>query len=142
MAHNRGLIVTRSPHDWGYFTAKSGHIQRGFDATKPPNGNRSHDASNPLPQPLQLPMIFGPTSSLKSHVFSLCSSTFDRFVKELSEFRERSLVHHDPHAFRLDCKAIGAGLIANFSLISSNFALEFQTSARKNPSKFTSIHEN
>ena len=74
--------------------------------------------------------------------FSLCSPTFDRFVKELSEFQGRSLVHRDPPAFRLNCEAIGAGLIANSSLILSNFHLEFQTSARKNPSKFALIHEN
>ena len=34
--------------------------------------------------------------------FSLCSSTFDQFMRELSEFRVRSLVHRDPPAFRLD----------------------------------------
>ena len=67
--------------------------------------------------------------------------TFDRFVKELSEFRGKDLVHRDPPAFRLDCEAIGAGLIANFSLILLNFPLEFRTSVRKNPSKFASIHE-
>ena len=71
-----------------------------------------------------------------------CSSTFDRLVKKLSEFRGRSLVHRDSPAFILNCEAIGAGLIANFSLISSNFPLEFRTSTRKNPSKFASIHEN
>ena len=48
----------------------------------------------------------------------------------------------DPPAFRLDCHAIEAGLIANSSLISSNFPLEFRKSARKNPSKFASVHEN
>ena len=90
----------------------------------------------------QLPTIFGPILPLKSHVFLLCSSNFDRLVKKLSEFPGRSLVHRDPPAFRLDCKAIGAGLIVKFSLISSNFPLEFQTSTRKNPSKFASIHKN
>ena len=71
-----------------------------------------------------------------------CSSTFDRFVKELSEFRGRSLVHRDPPAFRLDSEGIGAGLIVNSSLISSNSPLEFRKSARKEPSKFTSIRAN
>ena len=75
-------------------------------------------------RPHQLPTIVGPISPLKTHVL-LCSSTFDRFVKELSEFRGRSLVHRDPPAFRLDSEGIGAGLIANSSLISSNFPLEF-----------------
>ena len=80
--------------------------------------------------------------SLKTHVLLLCSSTFDRLVKKLCEFRGISLVHRVPPAFRLDCEAIGAGLITNFSLISSNFPIEFRTSTRKNPSKFASIHEN
>ena len=102
-----------------------------------------------LPRPLQI----APTTAsighdllakfpLKTDVFLYCSSTFDRYMKKLSEFRGRSLVHRDPPAFRLDCEAIGAGLITNFSLISSNFPLKFRTSTRKNPSKFASIHEN
>ena len=71
-----------------------------------------------------------------------CSSTFDQFVKELSEFRGRSLVHRDPPAFRLNSEGIGAGLITNSSLISSNFSLEFRKSVRKDPSKFTPIRAN
>ena len=71
-----------------------------------------------------------------------CSLTFDRFVKELSKFRGRSLVHRDPPAFRLDSEGIGAGLIANSSLISSNFPLEHRKSVRKDPSKFTPIRAN
>ena len=94
------------------------------------------------PRPHQLPTIVGPISLLKTHVLLLCSSTFDRFVKELSEFRGRSLVHRDPPAFRLDSEGIGAGLIANSSLISSNFPLEFRKSVRKDPSKFTPIRAN
>ena len=78
----------------------------------------------------------------KTHVFLVCSSTFDRFVKELSKFRERSLVHRDPPAFRLDSEGIGAGLITNSSLISSNFPLEFRKSVRKDLSKFTPIRAN
>ena len=104
--------------------------------------NRSHDALKRRPRPLQLATIFGSISSLKSHVLLLCSLTFDRLVKKLSEFRGRSLVHRVPPAFRLDCEAIRPGLITNFSLISSNFPLEFRTSTRKNPRKFASIHEN
>ena len=88
------------------------------------------------------PRSSGQISSLKACISLLCSSTFDRFVKELSKFRGRSLVHRDPPAFRLDCEAIGAGFIVNFSLISSNFPLEFRTSARKNLSILASIHEN
>ena len=103
--------------------------------------NRSHNPCKSPPRPHQSAIIFGRNFPLKTHVFLLSSSTFDRFVKELSKFRGRSLVHHDPPMFKLDCEAIRAGLIANFSLISSNFLLEFRTSARKNPSKFASIHE-
>ena len=88
------------------------------------------------------PRSSGQFSSLKACISLLCSSTFDRFLKELSEFRGRSLVHRDPPTFRLDCEAIRAGFMTNFSLISSNFSLQFRTSTRKNPSKFTSIHEN
>ena len=63
-------------------------------------------------------------------------------MKELSEFRGRSLVHRDPPAFRLDSEGIGAGLITNSYLISSNFPLEFRKSVRKDPIKFTPIRAN
>ena len=63
-------------------------------------------------------------------------------MKELSKFRGRSLVHRDFPAFRLDSEGIGAGLITNSSLISSNFPLEFRKSVRKDPSKFTPIRAN
>ena len=97
---------------------------------------------NSAPRPHQLPTIVGPISPLKTHVLLLCSSTFDRFVKELSEFRGRSLVHRVSPTLRLDSEGIGAGLIANSSLISSNFSLEFRKSVRKDPSKFTLIRAN
>ena len=108
----------------------------------PLSANRSHDALILPPRTRQLPMIFGPILPLKSHVFLFCSSTFHRFVKELSKFRGRSLVHRDPPAFRLNSEGIGAGLITNSSLISSNFLLEFRKSVRKDPSKFTPIRAN
>ena len=105
--------------------------------------NRFHDPAKPLPRSHQTASKSGLIFPLKTDVFLSYSSTFDRFAsKELSEFRGRSLVHRDPPAFRLDCEAIGVGLITNFSLISSNFPLEFRTSTRNNPSKFASIHEN
>ena len=63
-------------------------------------------------------------------------------MKKLSEFRGRSLVHRVPPAFRLNSEGIGAGLITNSSLISSNFPLEFRKSVRKDPSKFTPIRAN
>ena len=100
--------------------------------------NRSHDAHDRF----NWPRYSGRFPSLKPCISLFCSSTFDRLVKKLSEFRGRSIVHRVPPVFRLDCEAIGAGLITNFSLISLNFPLEFRTSTRKNPSKFASIHEN
>ena len=63
-------------------------------------------------------------------------------MKELSEFRGRSLVHRDPPAFRLNSEGIGAGLITNSSLISSNFPIEFRKSVIKDLSKFTPIRAN
>ena len=104
--------------------------------------NHLHDAWKPPPQTRQLPMIVGLILSLKPISFSLSNGTFDRFVKELSEFRGRSLVHCDLPAFRLNSEGIGAGLIMNSSLISSNFPLEFQKSVRKDPRKFTPIRAN
>ena len=144
--HDQATITPRSGHDRvlivGLFEAKFKPIHPGFEAITPLNANRSHDAPIPLPRPPLLPLKSGLIFPLKACISLLCCSTFDRFMKELSKFRGRSLVHCDPPAFRLDCKAIGAGLIANFSMISSNFPLEFRTSTRKNPSKFASIHEN
>ena len=87
--------------------------------------NRSHDPCKPPPRPLQWPRLSGQFFSLKPIYSPSLFLTFDRLVKKLSEFRGRSLLHRDPPAFRLDCEASGAGLIANFSLISSNFPLEF-----------------
>ena len=117
-----------------------------FPADLKPQSHAMETASTTLESrphdPLHHPRFQAKFLSLKPMYFSLSNSTFDRLVKKLSEFRGRSLVHRVPPAFRLDCEAIGVGLITNFSLISSNFPLEFRTSARKNPSKFASIHEN
>ena len=104
--------------------------------------NRSHDDIKPPPRSPLPPTNSDQFPSLKSHVLLLCSSTFDRLVKKLSEFRGRSLVHRVPPAFRLNSEGIGAGLITNSSLISSNFPLEFRKSVRKDPSKFTPIRAN
>ena len=139
---NQNPIAARSCPRSGLIQCQNWEDSSRDSSDDPAQRNFSHDPIKSRPRPRQLPTIFGLMLPLKSHVFLPCSSTFDRFVKELSEFRGRSLVHRDPPAFRLDCEAIGAGLIANFSLISSNFPLEFRTSARKNPSKFASIHEN
>ena len=131
---DRGAIVAIWNQDCG-----SIHGQSGSHDAAP--RNRSHDPCKSLPRSLHMATIFGLIFPLKTHVFLHCSSSFDRFVKKFSKFLGRSLVHRDPPTFRLDCEAIGAGLITNFSLISSNFPLEFRTSTRKNLSKFASIHE-
>ena len=135
--YDRPPIATRSWSNRGLIAPWSGLICHEIEALP-----LLIVAINPSPRSRQSATIFGPISSLKSHVVLLCSSTFDRFVKELSEFRGRSLVHHDPPAFRLNSKGIGAGLITNSSLISSNFPLEFRKSVRKDPSKFTPIRVN
>ena len=134
--------ITIDPRSW----PDRGMIVASFEANlrkiSPQIREQRRRARESLPRPPLLPSKSGLIFPLKACISPLCSSTFDRFVKELSEFRGRSLVHRDPPVFRLDCEAIGAGLITNFSLISSNFPLQFRTSARKNPSKFTSIHKN
>ena len=146
LEHDRCSIVVDHAKTVAYFEAlfeaKFKPIRSGFEATTPLSANRSHDALIPRPRPPLSPTISGQFPSLKACISLFCSSTFDRFVKELSKFRERSLVHRDPPAFRLNSKGIGAGLITNSSLISSNFPLEFRKSVRKDPSKFTPIHEN
>ena len=143
------MIVARSRRDRGPIVPK-------FVAFSKRNSSSFPVDLKPRPMPKESPprrLKTAPTNAsighdlranffFKTHVFLLCSWTFDRFVKELSEFRGRSLVHRDPPAFRLDSEGIGAGLITNSSLISSNFPLEFRKSVRKDPSKFTPIHAN
>ena len=121
---------------------KSGQNRRRIEVASSPSGtapttlvNHLHDRSNDPRSSNQFP-------SLKACIPLSCSSTFDQFVKELREFRGRSLVHRDPPAFRLNSEGIGAGLITNSSLISSNFPLEFRKSVGKDPSKFSPIHVN
>ena len=129
LEHDRRSIVVDRAKIVAYFEAlfeeKFKPIHPGFEATMPLSANRFHDAATDAHDPLHHPRFQAQFPSLKSHVLLLCSSTFDRLVMKLSEFRGRSLVHRVPPAFRLDCEAIGAGLITNFSLISSNFPLEF-----------------
>ena len=131
---NRGHIEAKSKQNWGWFQTNPEATSSCHETAATTHGFRPTTASTAHDS--------GPISSLKACISLSCSSTFDRLMKKLSEFRGRSLVHRVPPAFRLDCEAIGAGLITNFSLISSNFPLEFRTSTRKNPSKFPSIHEN
>ena len=144
-----GRSRSRSTHDRGPLLVWSWLFWSKIVAHSMPILKPQRRPKEPLPRPLQIASTttpiahnFGLKSSFKSHVFLPCSWTFDRFVKKLSKFWGRSLVHRDPPAFRLDCVAIGVGLITNFSLISSNFPLEFRTSTRKNLNKFASIHKN
>ena len=132
---NRGMIVM---HFEGQIETILPQIRERRSRTGESPPRRRNRRAWPAPSPT----ISSPISSLKTHVLFLCSSTFDQFVKELSEFRGRSLVHRDPPAFRLNSEGIGAGLITNSSLISSNFPLEFRKSVRKDPSKFTPIRTN
>ena len=124
------------------FEAKFKPNQPGFETTMPLSANCSHDAATDAHDSLHHSQFQAQFLSLKSHVLLHCFGTFDRFVKELSEFRGRSLVHRYPPAFRLNFEGIGVGLITNSSLISSNFPLEFRNSVRKDPSKFTPIGAN
>ena len=78
---DRGSIVVRS---WlllrltrGQFTAKSGPIHRGIEATISAHGIAPSTPSNHFHDHFNCPRFFRPISLLKSHVFSLCSSTFD-----------------------------------------------------------------
>ena len=120
----------------------SSQTRYGIEAASSPSGTAPTTLAKRLHNRSNDPRSSGQFPSLKACISLLCSLTFDRLVKKLSEFRGRSIVHRVPPAFRLDCEAIRAGLITNFFLISSNFPLEFRTSTRKNPSKFASIHEN
>ena len=148
--HDRRTIEARSRRDrgpivakiGGFLTAKSGQNRRRIEALSLPSATAPTTPSNDAHDRFNWPRSSDQFPSLKACIPLFCSSTFDRLVKKLSEFRGRSLVHRVPPVFRLDCEAIGAGLITNFSLISSNFPLGFRTSTRKNPSKFASIHEN
>ena len=89
--HDRG---SRSQLDSGPIAPRSGLIYYEIEATIVINGSsRSHDRSWPsirLHDRIKRPQNRAKNSSLKTHVFLLCSSTFDRFVKKLSEFRGRS----------------------------------------------------
>ena len=146
--HDWRAIVARSWRDRGSFEAKSRLIHRLIGSHNAVIGNRSHDAFNPPPRPHQSATVFELIFPLQACISLLIFPTFDRFVKWIKRISRKiysssgPTPHPHPPAFRLDCEAIGVGLITNFSLISSNFPLEFRTSTRKNPSKFTSIYEN
>ena len=86
---DRGVIVV--PLKW-----KLRRIYRTSGSHDTARGNRFHDLAKLLPRSHQTASKSGLIFTLKTHVILPCSSTFDRFMKELSEFRSRSLVHRDP----------------------------------------------
>ena len=72
---NRYAIVAQSPRDRADSSWDWSHDQRQV---------------KPLPRPHQMAQIFEQKSSLKPMYSLLCSSTFDWFVKQLSEFGAKS----------------------------------------------------
>ena len=84
-------INARSWPDRGSFEAKARLIHRQFGSHDAAQGNRSHDAINPLPRPHQSATIFGPIFSLKKESIYLCSSTLDRFVKVIKRISRKIL---------------------------------------------------
>ena len=124
-------IGVRSRHDRGWFNAWS--RPRSFLIDGPRSscdrGHQFHRSTGSNGRDFREKIPF------KNRCIPLFFLTLDWFVKQFSEFGAKSWVLHDPPAFRLDCKAIRAGLITNHHRISLNFPLEFRTSARKKSSK-------
>ena len=83
------------------------------------------------PSPNQTTMIFRRNFFFKYRCYSLWTLTFDRFLKQLSEFKGKSWVHHDFPVFRLDRDSIKAGFVVINRQIWSNFPLEHRTSAEE-----------
>ena len=139
---DRGTIVARSWRDRGPFEAK---IETNLPQIREPR----HRPRESLPRPCKTAstiasngLKIGPNFPFKNPCILPLFLNFWSIREEINRILRKISSSSWSPAFRLDCKAIGVGLIANFSLISSNFPLEFQTSARKNRSKFASIHEN
>ena len=109
---DRGPIM---PPSGLFLKQNSSQTRCGVEAASSPCGTAPTTLAKCLHNRSNDPRSSGQFPSLKACISLLCSSTFDRLVNKLSEFRGRSLVHRDPPAFRLDCEAIGAGLITNFS---------------------------
>ena len=105
---HRTTASTLDQLSWLTIALRSGLIYHEIEATIVLNGSsRSHDRLWPsirLHDRIKRPQNRAKNSSLKTCISRLCSSTFDRFVKKLSKFWGRSLLHRDPPAFRLDCE--------------------------------------
>ena len=121
------IMVQSKRKSWPRSLAVDGHDHRAIMAT-----NR-HPITDQTARHFWAKILF------KNRCSSPYFVTLAWIVKELTDLKERSWVIRHPPTFKLNCEAIGAGLITNFHLISSNFPLEFRTSARKKSSKFASI---
>ena len=92
--HDRRAIVARSwRKSWLFgsqIKAKLTPIRRGIEATIYAHGIARSTPSNRLHDRLHCPRSLGQFPSLKACISLFCSSTFDRLVKKLSEFRGRS----------------------------------------------------
>ena len=91
--------------------------------------------SKPSPDRIKRFEIRVEISLQKNRCTLLFFLTLDWFVKQLRNFGAKSWVHHNSLAFRLNRDPIGARLIVIHHRISSNFPLEFRTSARKKSRK-------
>ena len=92
--HDRRSIMAWSWPDratiWARVEAKLKSILCGIEAASSPQRIAPTTSSNNAHDRFHRPRFRAQFPSLKTHVLLLCSSTFDRFVKELSEFRGRS----------------------------------------------------
>ena len=90
---DRGPIMADRGENRGYSEAKlklnSPPIRRGIEATIYAHGIAPSTPSNCLHDP-SIAHDFGLIFPLKACISLLCCSTFDRFMKKLSEFRGRS----------------------------------------------------
>ena len=144
--HDRGAITVQSWPDCGVIMfslkQKLRWIYRKSGSHDTAQGNCFHNPAKQLPRSHQTASKLGlilPLKLVYSPFFSLNLWSIHEGIKQIS--RNISSSSWSP-TFRLDCEEIRAVSITNFSLISSNFPLEFRTSTRKNPRKFVSIHEN
>ena len=139
---DRNAIQPRSQCDRAAIVA---HLERSWHMVM--SWLMAHDpraivAINPTSRPDQTAAKIEQKFPLKRRCIPPYFLNFWLIREEIKQIWRKSKVLRDPLMFKLNCKAIGAGLMANFLLISSNFSLEFRTSARKKSRKFALIHVN